>query len=151
MRVGVDMSIAIKVYLDSCCYSRLFDIITHAKVKAEADKIQDIINNRFLGHYVIIGSLIVIAEIRKIPNILMRKTVEGLYSDIITDEVKLSAQNLARAHKLHLGGLGKMDARHLTAAEVAEADFLLTTDMDFIKVCAKPNFTTVNVINPIDF
>jgi len=139
------------IYLDNCCYSRLFDIITQAKVKAEAEKIQFIINNRFLGNYVIIGSLVVISEIRGIADAKKRKAVSDCYFDTISGNVQLYAQGLARAYELYLKGLGKMDSRHLAAAETAGAEFLLTTDADFIKKCAQKNFTTVKVINPLDF
>jgi predicted nucleic acid-binding protein len=44
-----------------------------------------------------------------------------------------------------------MDARHLAAAEEVGADYLLTVDKTFLKVASRPNFTTVNVIKPIDF
>jgi len=44
-----------------------------------------------------------------------------------------------------------MDSYHLAAAEAAGADYLLTTDLDFISKCVRPNFTAVRVINPLDF
>jgi len=139
------------VYFDNCCYSRLFDTIKNAQIKAEAEKIQFIIDNRFFGNYDIIGSLVVISEIRGIADAIKRKAVIGRYFDTISGNVQLYAQGLARAYELHLMGLGKMDSRHLAAAETAGADFLLTTDADFIKKCAKKKLTTVTVINPLDF
>lgn len=141
----------LKVYLDNCCYSRLFDIKAQARVKAEAERILEIINNRITGGYVIIGSSIVAAEITGIRNAAMRKAIEEHYKEIVFEEVDISAQGLVRAHKLHLMGLGVMDGRHLVAAEEAGADFLLTTDDDFIRKCNNRNLTTVKVLNPLNF
>ncbi len=89
----------------------------------------------------------------RIPDAVMRRKAEDLYAETIAvgGTVKASAQILARADKLELIGLGAMDARHLAAAEAAEAEYLITTDEKFIRRCARNNITAVNVINPIDF
>jgi len=140
-----------KVYLDNCCYSRLYDNETQAKVKAEADTVRKIIEHCRLGEFSILGSAVVLSEIRGIVgDDEKREALEKIYNTIAED-APLTAQCLARAHQLHLAGLGVMDSRHLAVAEAAGAGFLLTTDADFIKKCAKPNFTTVKVINPLDF
>jgi len=140
------------IYLDNCCYSRLFDAITSTKIGAEAKKIQLIIDNLFLGDYKIIGSLVLTSEMSGIDDYEKREAVEEIYDRVVTDEVRLSAQTIVRADELRLSmGLGVMDSRHLAAAEAAKADFLLTTDADFIKKCAKKKLTNVKVINPLDF
>ncbi|MDR2692848.1 MAG: hypothetical protein LBB74_01370 [Chitinispirillales bacterium] len=140
-----------KVYLDNCCNSRLFDNDAQPKVKAQVAKIRYIINNQIKGGYVIIGSFAVAAEIGKIPDNEMRKAAESQYKRIIFDEVESTAQIIARAEKLNLMGLGKMDATHLAAAEAAMANFLITTDEKFIRKCQNRNLTAVKVINPMDF
>lgn len=140
-----------KVYLDNCCFSRQFDIKTHPKVRAEAAKIKRIISNRVKDGYVIIGSGAVTTEIGNIRDDKRRRAVKKLYFRTIADEVNISAQIIERARELELKGLGTMDARHLAAAEAVGADFLLTTDADFIRKCKNRNLTTLKVINPLDF
>ncbi len=44
-----------------------------------------------------------------------------------------------------------MDSFHLAAAEAAHADYLLTVDKDFLKICSRSNFAKVKVINPLNF
>jgi len=107
--------------------------------------------NSFTGKYKIIGSFTVVTEISQNPNAEERRFIERLYSLIKSGEVILSLRGMARAAELESKGLKTMDARHLAAAEEAEADYLLTVDKDFLKKCSQPNFTTVKVINPINF
>jgi len=139
------------VYLDNCCYSRLTDADALPDTIAEAAKIRAIIDNRFIGGYVIIGGFAVSVEMGKNPNSVKRMASRRLYDKIIIDEVDEDEQIIARATELESMGLKPMDARHLAAAEEAGADYLVTVDKDFIKTCAKPNITAVKVINPLDF
>jgi len=120
-------------------------------VKAQADKIRRIIDNRKKDGYVIIGGFAGEAEIRKIPDDEKRRTAEQSYKESIDDNIKLSAQIITRAVSLNLMGMGKMDSFHLAAAEAAGADVLITTDEKFIRKCKNRNITAVKVIDPLDF
>jgi len=139
------------IYLDTCCYSRLFDGKTSPEVIAEAERIRHIIRNGFSGKYIIVGSNIVTTEIRKNPNVKERRETESLYNATIRGKAKASAQRRTRAAELELMGLKTMDAYHLAAAEAIRADYLLTVDKDFLRICSRSNITKVKVINPIDF
>ena len=139
------------IYLDTCCYSRLFDVTDQLDAIEEAGRIRYIIRNRFSGRYIIVGSGTVTAEINKNPDNKERRVTERLYNLIKSDVAQMTMQNISRAAELELKGLKTMDARHLAAAEAMDADYLLTVDKDFIKKCSKPNFTAVTVINPINF
>ena len=139
------------ICFDNCCNSRLFDGDTSPKVKAQAAKIRHIINNRAKGGYLIVGSFAGDAEIEKIPDDEMRRKAKERYKKTIDRKVKNSTQIVARAQKLESMGLSPMDARHLAAAEVAGAKYLLTTDEKFIRKCKNRNITAVKVIDPLDF
>jgi len=104
----------------------------------------------FSGKYIIIGSFAVVIEIGKNPK-KERRRIEKLYNLIKSGEIILSEQGMARAAELESKGLKAMDARHLAAAETMGADYLLTVDKAFLKKCSQSNFTTVKVINPINF
>jgi predicted nucleic acid-binding protein len=145
------MNRALIVYLDTCCYSRLFDGKISPEVIAEAKRIQYILRNRFSGKYIIVGSNVVTIEIRQNPDVKECGITERLYNTVIGDEAKASAQRTMRAKELQLKGLKEMDALHLAAAESIPADYLLTVDKDFLKVCSRSKITMVNVINLLNF
>ncbi len=145
------MNRALIVYFDTCCYSRLFDVSDQISMIKEAERIRYIIRNGFSGKYTIGGSAIVMAEIRQNPDVKERRETERLYNATISGKAKASARRKTRAKELQRKGLKEMDALHLAAAESMSADYLLTVDKDFIKKASQPNFTTVKVINPIDF
>jgi len=144
------MNRVLTVYLDTCCYSRLFDITDQTDVINEAERILYIISNR-AGKYRIIGSFAVITEINRNPNTKERRFIENFYNLIKNGEAQLTTQSVTRAQELMSKGLKVMDSLHLAAAEAAHAEYLLTVDKDFIKKCSQPNFTSVKVINPLDF
>ena len=145
------MNRILTIYLDTCCYSRLFDGKASPEVTAEAERIRHIMRNGFSGRYIIVGSDIVTTEIRKNPDVKERRETESLYNATIRGEAPALPQRTTRAKDLQLRGLKEMDALHLAAAEAMGADYLLTVDKEFLKKASRPNFTTVNVINPIDF
>ena len=145
------MSRRLIIYLDTCCYSRLFDVSDQIDMIKEAGRIRYIIRDSFFGKYTIVGSGVVITEIRKNPNVKERRETERLYNITISDKAKASAQSILRAAELVSKGLKEMDALHLAAAESMGADYLLTVDKEFLKKASRPNFTTVKVINPILF
>jgi len=139
------------VYLDNCCYSRLTDEDALPDTIAEAAKIRAIINNRFIDRYVLVGGFAVSIEMGNNRDDVKRMASQRLYDEIIIDEVEPSAQIIARAAELQSKGMREMDSFHLASAEAVGADYLVTTDLDFIKRCSRPNFTTVSVINPLFF
>jgi predicted nucleic acid-binding protein len=139
------------VYLDNCCYSRLTDKDASPDMAAEAAKIQTIIDNRFIGGYVIVGGFAVSIEMGNNRDDVKRTASKRLYDRIIIDEVDEDEQIIARATELESMKFGPMDARHLAAAEAVRADYLLTVDRDFITKSARPNITAMKVINPLFF
>jgi predicted nucleic acid-binding protein len=118
---------------------------------AEAAKIRAIIDSRFFGGYMILGSKAVTLEIGNNRDAVKRENSYKVYWDTISGEVDITPQVITRAAELERMGLDAMDSFHLAAAEAADADYLLTTDIDFINKCSKPNFTPVKVINPLNF
>jgi len=102
------------------------------------------------GHR-IIGSAVVLSELDDIRNAKKRDAIEEFYFDTVDGNVELTEQGLARAMFLEAAGLGTTDALHLAAAEAAGVDVLLTTDVDFIRICKQKNLSDVKVINPLIF
>jgi len=147
---GRGMNRILTIYLDTCCYSRLFDVTNQISVINEAGRIRYVMHGGFSGKYRIIGSFAVVMEIGKNPK-KERRRIERLYNLIKSGEVQVTTQSIARAQELMSKGLKVMDSLHLAAAEAAHAEYLLTVDKDFLKKCSQPNVTTVKVINPLNF
>lgn len=140
------------IYPDTCFYCRPFDNQRQAKIRNETVAIMDIVNNRDVMGYLIVGSFTVLLELRKIKSSQKRRAVEKFYLDTVETEIRLTSSALAEAQKIRAATkMGIADSRHLIAAEMIGADFLLTTDQDFIAKSNCLKLIHVKVINPIDF
>ncbi|GBU20244.1 hypothetical protein R80B4_00120 [Fibrobacteres bacterium R8-0-B4] len=138
------------IYPDTCFFGRPFDQPVTPDILVECGAIRAIINRCRAGGHKIITSAFVSYEIGQIPNITVREVIETYYSGIELETVPI-APGHPRAAFFNAQGLGKMDAAHLATAESAGADFLLTVDKAFIRICAKKNLSKVNVMNPLTF
>jgi len=139
----------LNIYLDTCCYCRFFDDLTQDKTRRECDIITNILEfSPALGN-IIIGSSVLFFELNRISDCEKRQKVLDIYNGaaakIYTDvlpEIETRAQALMQS------GLKLFDSYHLSFAESAGADILLTTDDNFEKICSTIN-SKVRVINPI--
>jgi hypothetical protein len=136
------------IYLDTCIYGRPFDRQTLPEVRAEAKAIKAILKKCKAGGHRIIGSVFVTIEIGKIADPALRADIEAYFNEIGTELVGTAT---ARAGVFTAQGCGEVDARHLAIAEAAGADFLLTVDKVFARICTERNLSKVKVMNPIDF
>ncbi|MDR2692792.1 MAG: hypothetical protein LBB74_01060 [Chitinispirillales bacterium] len=139
------------IYLDTCIYGRPFDRPTTPEIRAEAAAVDAIIKWCKAGGHRIIGSATVTSEIGQIANPAKRAEIEAFYYKNINGEVMLSTQGIKRMLDLKSQGLGDMDSQHLTTAETAGADFLLTTDKFFIKRGNSLKLYNVKIMNPTNF
>ena len=137
------------IYIDTCCYSRQSDEQKQFTIIAETAAIAAIIETCKIAGHCIVGSAFVTSEIRENTDITKRNDTKELFNKTINKYV--TSLNEVRAQELQAKGLRKMDSYHLAAAELAGVDVLLTTDKDFIKICAKHNLSSVKVINPLTF
>jgi predicted nucleic acid-binding protein len=138
----------LKIYLDTCCYSRPFDDLTQSKILSEAQAVQDVVELSKSGELTIMSSQFVKYEIDSIPLIEKRDKVGGFYH---YDEYHLLTDKLGRLAKYYQTfGMKTFDSLHLATAETNGADFLLTTDSDFIKFALRCSHN-VKVVNPRDF
>jgi len=140
-----------KLYLDTCCYSRWQDDQTSAQIAAETRAIEGIINIcRIVGH-VIVGSPIVISELLKNTDTQERDADMALFWETIDCYVRPSATDFARAQVFRTAGLKRKDSRHLAVAEAAGVNVLLTVDNGFLRVSGNKNLCAVRVVNPTIF
>jgi predicted nucleic acid-binding protein len=137
-----------KIYLDSCCYNRPFDDLTQVKISLEAEAVQRIIKLSKEGKITIASSEFVKYEIDSIRIEEKHCKVIGFYHCdeyyVLTDKIS----KLARYYQTF--NLKTFDSLHLAAAETNSVDYLLTTDIDFIKFSTR-FVHKVKVLNPHDF
>ena len=139
-----------KIYLDNCCYNRLFDDRSNIKNYLEREAILIIMQKAYDGEEEIIGSDILDIEISKIINDEKRNDVEGVYRSLISNVVEIDERIKTRAEEIiKLSNIKAFDSLHLASAE-AGADMLLTTDMKFLRNCKKI-LCKVDVKNPIEY
>ena len=121
-----------KVYLDTCCFSRLTDDQSQARIRDEAEAMERILAEVSRGPLEMVASEALEDELNRIPKQERRietTTILGLASvkAYVDDEVA------SRATELHELGYAVYDALHLAAAESVSSDVLLTTDDRFLK------------------
>lgn len=138
------------VYLDNCCYNRLFDDRSNIKNYLEREAVLIIMQKAFEEELRIIGSDILEIEMSKIKNEEKRNDVEGVYNALVTDTVKITSEIEKRAVKIrNISNIKAFDSLHLASAEVG-ADVLLTTDVKFLRGSQKIKLN-IDVKNPVEF
>lgn len=139
-----------KVYLDNCCYNRLFDDRTIIKNYLEREAVLLIMEKAFEHELKIIGSQALVVEIMNNKNIQRRNNIIGLYNgivskeEIVDDGIQQRAEAIRNASNLRL-----FDSIHLAVAEQS-ADVLITTDIKFLNACKRLKLD-IKVENPIEF
>jgi len=137
------------IYLDTCCYGRPCDDPTQIKIAIETAAIKGIIDTCRIAGHCIVGSMAVTSEIEENRDAYKQKKTRAFFDSVMN--VYVTTNDDARAQALQAEGLKRMDSYHLMFAEIANADVLLTTDKDFIRICARKKISVVRVINPLNF
>jgi predicted nucleic acid-binding protein len=141
----------IKLYFDTCCYSRWQDDQTVAQIVAEARAIEGIINICHIVGHIIVGSPVVVSELLKNTDTQERDADMALFWETIDSYVRPSATDFARAQEFRAAGLKRKDSRHLAVAEAAGVDVLLTVDKGFLRIVGNRKLCKVRVVNPTTF
>ena len=128
-----------RVYLDCCCYNRLFDSLEQPRVKLEAEAVHQILAST---HHVI-SSGVLNEEVAQTPDPGRRLRLAARLARA-GETVAISEAVTLRGAELQRLGFKSVDALHLAAAEAGGADWLLTTDDRFLN-CARRNAGAVKV------
>jgi len=139
------------IYLDSCCYNRPFDRQSQARIRAETAAVRSVVAWAQLYGYAVFGSEALDRELGNIKERVKYKQVQDFYRETVTCRALLKKAVLDHYFPVAVSaGISCSDARHLCHAISAGADYLLTTDDDFINFAAGLALPVV-VINPINF
>jgi predicted nucleic acid-binding protein len=140
-----------KLYFDSCCYNRPYDDQSQERIHLEGEAILAIINKREQNNNEIIGSLAVNVEIEQIENIEKQEKIKNFYEQIVDGKIGYNTDIFRRVKELsEQSNIRTLDRFHLSFAEYAGVDILLTTDDKFEKACSKLNLK-VKVMNPLKY
>ena len=126
-----------RIYLDTCCFNRPYDLQNQAIIIMEGEAVLTIIgkcseNNSWL----FFGGDVLEDEMDNIIDPIKKQKVLSLYS-FAEEHIELNNDILKRALYLQSFGLGSYDALHLASAENCGADVFLTTDKKLIKQSKK--------------
>jgi predicted nucleic acid-binding protein len=131
------------VYLDSCCFSRPFTDMGIARNQRDASDFRVVMALLHTGRVRFACSNYLYEELSDaIPAALKRKLLALVPSpDVMAPQ---HSRLIDRVERLTQCGFDYGDAAHLACAESVEADFLLTTDDDFIEL-ARQHATLLKV------
>ena len=138
----------LKIYLDTCCLSRLFDPLTQARVRQEAEAVNRILTYCFSGHWYWISSDVLLNEANRTPDLEERTQIKT-WLTFAYQTVHIGAGEISRGLQLETLGFKERDALHLACAESGEVNFFLTTDDRLLSRAKRyPNRLHIHVENP---
>jgi len=140
-----------RIYLDACCLSRLTDEQSQARIREEAEAVEQVLMGVRRGTVELFSSEALDDEVRRNPSMERRVEAQTTLSLAVTS-IKIDEAIALRAQNLIGLGYGPFDALHLAAAESAGADVLLTTDDRLLKRTArKLGNPRIPVQNPLSW
>ena len=138
----------LKVYLDTCCVNRLFDVQTQVRVQRETQAMIQIIDRFLTMQWHWLGSEILEDEISADSNPDRRAQVRSVM-ELVHQTFSVTAEEEARGEALESLGFKPLDALHIACAERGGADILLTTDDRMLRLAKRQDAELrVRVENP---
>jgi hypothetical protein len=134
----------VRIYFDVCCLNRPFDDQSQSRIHLESEAVLAITANGMAGKWSFVGSDAVDVEVENTLDADRHKKVSDLANLIYSEQIAYTPDIINRAKFLNGFGFRKMDALHVSCAEAAKADVLLTTDIQFIKL-AKRNSSVLKI------
>jgi len=116
-----------KIYLDTCCLSRLFDPPTQERIRQEAEVISQILTYCSMSHWYWISSTILSDKIEQTIDLAKRFQIETLLSRA-HQTIFAGTDIRTRGKAIEILGFQELDAIHIACAESGEVDIFLTTD-----------------------
>ena len=136
-----------RIYLDTCCWNRLFDLPQTGRVRLESQAVTEIVARGESGAVTLIWSEVLDYEISNNPHREVA-TALALLSRICTERVPISQTSRNRAEILTQQGVGAFDALHIALAEESRCDIFLTVDDKLLRRM-EHSTTTIQVISPL--
>ncbi len=126
----------LKVYLDTCCVNRLFDVQTQGRVRRETQAVTQVLNCFLTRQWHWISSDILEEEVDANRDLERRARVRAVMEHI-HQTFFVSLKEEVRGEALEILGFKRYDALHIACAESGEADILLTTDDRMLRLAKR--------------
>jgi len=140
----------LKIYLDNCCYARLFDDLTQTKIYLESKAIESILLLFEKRELEIHTSQAAVFEFSNIPDLSKKRQIEDLYNALSLNNIEYNDSIKNRAIELRSHNIKDMDSLHIAFAESAGVDYFITTDKFLWNVSQRATLK-IQILNPIDF
>jgi predicted nucleic acid-binding protein len=131
----------ILLYFDLCCFCRLFDDLTFARVAEEFDAITEIQEMIVDGGLFLAWSYVLNVENAKSKNLLCKSEVAS-WEQYAVSYIAASSSVESRSLEIRQSGIKEMDSLHVACAIEAGCQFFITVDYrllkyqsDKIKIC----------------
>lgn len=136
-----------KIYLDNCCYNRIFDDRSNSQIYFERNSVMLILELIEKASVELVGSEMLIKEMNEIKDSYKKSLLQMMYG-LCSEEIRVNSAILDRAEEIrHSSNIKYKDSIHLACAEIAKADALLTTDKKFINNANRIRIGT-RIMNP---
>ncbi len=136
-----------KIYLDNCCYNRIFDDRSNSQIYFERNSVMLILELIEKASVELVGSEMLIKEMNEVNDSYKKSLLQMMYG-LCSEEIRVNSAILDRAEEIrHSSNIKYKDSIHLACAETAKADALLTTDKKFINNANRIRIGT-RIMNP---
>ncbi|MEM9450812.1 MAG: PIN domain-containing protein [Cyanobacteria bacterium P01_E01_bin.6] len=136
-----------RIYLDTSAYNRPFDDQTQPKIFLESQAVIIILQMIEANVIELVSSSVLEYENSRNPY-PMKQEVMNRYLQLTEFQQEVDEAIRDRAEELQHNGLKAIDALHVSCAEAANSNYLITCDKQLINRCSG---LTIHVINPVDF
>jgi len=120
-------SVAVRIYLDSCCLNRPFDDLANPRIRLEAEAVLAILAAVRSGRWEVLASEALDMELARTPDEQRRRATLEFLRDS-REHIRITDSMVSSAERFKSAGFGAFDALHIACAIEAKADFLLTVD-----------------------
>lgn len=140
-----------KIYLDTCCLSRLHDIATDLRIQREVAAVEMILDYCSTGQWLWIGSEILVFEVNNTQNQSKHLQTQSRLT-YVRQSVLVNLAEILRGKYLESLGFKQADALHLACAESSKVDVFLTTDNGILRRAKRfSSQLHVSVENPYEW
>ena len=140
-----------KIYLDTCCLSRLHDIATDVRIQREAASVETILDYCSTGQWFWIGSEVLVFEVNNTKNQSKLLQIQSRLN-YVHQNVLVNLREILRTKHLESLGFKQADALHLACAESSNVDVFLTTDNGILRRAERfGSQLQVSVENPYEW
>ncbi len=138
-----------KIYFDNCSLQRPLDDKTQARIRIEAEAIEEILAFCETSTFMLVSSEVLQMEIDRNPN-PQRRQIAKKTLEIAHNIVLLNKEIVKRAKEFETKGFKAIDALHLASAENEMVDYFCTCDDKFLKKAKEQDDLRVKVVSPLE-